>query len=113
MFDFLVLVSSQAAARAKEVREDAEAAKRLAAAFMYPFERPTAFLKDIRKLGVTDAGLSFLDQFRILITEVGNALGYVRMVRSAGMHSTSNAIKFVPGVEDIPALAGRVPAGKR
>ena len=29
---------------------------------MYPFDRPSAFLKDIRKLGVTDAGLSFLDQ---------------------------------------------------
>ncbi|KAG3127624.1 hypothetical protein PC128_g27070 [Phytophthora cactorum] len=32
----------------------------------------------------------------MLITEIGNALGYVRMVRSAGMNYCSNAIKFVP-----------------
>jgi WASH complex subunit 7 len=45
------------------------------------------FNKAIRKLGVDPQnGRTFLDQFRILITEIGNALGYVRMVRSAGMH---------------------------
>ena len=27
-----------------------------------------------------------LNQFRVLITEIGNALGYVRMVRSAGTY---------------------------
>lgn len=54
------------------------------------------FVKDIRKLGTTPTGQSFLDQFRVLITEIGNALGYVRMVRSAGLHYCSNAITFVP-----------------
>uniref|UniRef100_K3X002 WASH complex subunit 4 n=1 Tax=Globisporangium ultimum (strain ATCC 200006 / CBS 805.95 / DAOM BR144) TaxID=431595 RepID=K3X002_GLOUD len=62
----------------------------------YPFERAFQFNKDIRKLGVSDSGKTFLDQFRMLITEIGNALGYVRMVRSAGMNYCSNAIKFVP-----------------
>jgi len=32
-------------------------------------------VKDIRKLGVLDNGRTFLDQFRILITKIGNALG--------------------------------------
>lgn len=62
----------------------------------YPFDRAFQFNKDIRKLGVSDSGKTFLDQYRMLITEIGNALGYVRMVRSAGMNYCSNAIKFVP-----------------
>lgn len=62
----------------------------------YPYDRAFQFNKDIRKLGVSDSGKTFLDQFRLLITEIGNALGYVRMVRSAGMNYCSNAIKFVP-----------------
>ena len=38
---------------------------------MYPYDRALKFARDIRKLGVNDAGKSFLDQFRILITEIG------------------------------------------
>lgn len=38
---------------------------------MYPYDRALKFVKDIRKLGVNEAGKSFLDQFRILITEIG------------------------------------------
>eukprot|EP01113_Clastostelium_recurvatum_P020853 TRINITY_DN2468_c0_g1_i2.p1 TRINITY_DN2468_c0_g1~~TRINITY_DN2468_c0_g1_i2.p1 ORF type:complete len:1156 (+),score=429.18 TRINITY_DN2468_c0_g1_i2:487-3468(+) len=68
---------------------------------MYPFERAVKFNKDIRKLGVTDAGMSFLDQFRVLITHIGNAMGYIRLVRSGGLHYISNAIKFVPDLQNI------------
>eukprot|EP00606_Chrysophyceae_sp_TOSAG23-5_P001355 GSChrysophyteH2.ASY1.ANO1.563.1 assembled CDS len=59
---------------------------------MYPYDRALKFVKEIRKLGVSSAGKSFLDQFRILITEIGNALGYVRMVRSASMFYCSEAV---------------------
>lgn len=45
----------------------------------YPFERAEKFHRGIRKLGLTSMGLTYLDQFRILITHIGNALGYVRM----------------------------------
>jgi hypothetical protein len=31
----------------------------------------------------------------------GNAMGYVRMIRSGGLHCCSNAICFVPDLEDI------------
>src|SRR3546814_2518802 len=64
--------------------------------------------------GLTPEGFSYLDQFRQLITEIGmfycfliikstkgNAMGYVRMVRSGGLHYTSNAIKFVPDIRDV------------
>jgi hypothetical protein len=37
--------------------------------------------------------LSCLDKFRQLITHIGNTLGYVRMVRSAGMHHAAEAIQ--------------------
>ena len=37
--------------------------------------------------------------------EIGNALGYVRMVRSGGLQYCSNAIKFVPDLEDIISFA--------
>jgi WASH complex subunit 7 len=58
-------------------------------------------VKDIRKLGVLENGRTFLDQFRILITEIGNALGYVRMVRSAGMLFCSEAVRFLPDLDQI------------
>lgn len=32
---------------------------------------------------------------------VGNAMGYVRMIRSGGLHCCSNAIRFVPDLDDI------------
>jgi len=69
---------------------------------MYPFERAKKFNKDIRKLGVSDNGHSFLDQFRVLITQIGNAMGYVRLVRSGGLYYVANAIKYVPDIQDIP-----------
>jgi len=44
---------------------------------MYPYDRALKFARDIRKLGVNDAGKSFLDQFRILITEIGELQCFV------------------------------------
>jgi WASH complex subunit 7 len=66
----------------------------------YPYERARRFVTEIRKLGVNKQGKSFLDQFRVLITEIGNALGYVRMVRSASMYYCSEAVKFLPEFEN-------------
>jgi WASH complex subunit 7 len=68
---------------------------------MYPYERSLKFVRDIRKLGVGETGKTFLDQFRILITEIGNALGYVRMVRSASMFYCSEAVKYLPDMDNI------------
>ncbi|XP_064632766.1 WASH complex subunit 4-like isoform X2 [Lineus longissimus] len=67
----------------------------------YPFERADKFNKGIRKLGLTPDGLSYLDQFRLLVSQIGNAMGYIRMVRSGGLHCCSNAIRFIPDLEDI------------
>ncbi|XP_078530725.1 WASH complex subunit 4 isoform X1 [Lissotriton helveticus] len=67
----------------------------------YPFERAEKFNRGIRKLGISPDGQSYLDQFRQLISQIGNAMGYVRMIRSGGLHCCSNAIRFVPDLEDI------------
>ncbi|EGB07736.1 hypothetical protein AURANDRAFT_27432, partial [Aureococcus anophagefferens] len=72
---------------------------------MYPYDRAAKFAKDVRKLGVGDDGRSFLDHFRVLITEIGNALGYVRMVRSAGAEFCADAARFVPDFDDAAELA--------
>jgi len=38
---------------------------------------------------------------RVLWSDAGNAMGYVRMIRSGGLHCCSNAIQFIPDLEDI------------
>lgn len=45
------------------------------ALFAYPYDKAQKFQKGIRKLGLTPQNLSPLDQFRILITQIGNTLG--------------------------------------
>lgn len=40
----------------------------------FPYTRAEKFTRTIRKLGVTSTGLSYLDQFRRLITEIGTVL---------------------------------------
>ena len=37
----------------------------------YPFERAEKFNKGIRKLGLTPDGRTYLDQFRVLISQIG------------------------------------------
>jgi WASH complex subunit 7 len=79
----------------------------------YPLKQAVSFGKYIKKLGVTNQGVSHLDQFRQLITEIGNALGYVRMVRAGGLRYISDAIKFVPDLEGIENFEELVQAEKQ
>jgi len=50
---------------------------------------------------VTGENLTYLDHFRVLVTTIGNAMGYIRMVRSGGLHYCSNAVNFVPDLENL------------
>lgn len=56
---------------------------------------------------------SCLDAFRKVVTEIGNTLGYVRMVRTAGMRQAATAVQFLPSVldEDIVSFAEHCRAG--
>lgn len=66
---------------------------------MYPYKNAEKFNKGIKMLGVADDGQSYLDLFRDLISQVGNAMGYVRMIRSGGRHCCSDATVFLPSLE--------------
>ena len=64
------------------------------------------FNRGIRKLGLMADGVSsYLDQFRVLITHIGNALGLVRMVRSGGRLQAAATVRFVPEVGLTPDFA--------
>ncbi|XP_049805094.1 WASH complex subunit 4 [Schistocerca nitens] len=67
----------------------------------YPFDRAEKFNRGIRKLGLTADGQSYLDKFRTLISHIGNAMGYVQMIRSGGLHCCSNATSFIPDLDDV------------
>eukprot|EP01006_Ploeotia_vitrea_P049070 TRINITY_DN67306_c3_g4_i3.p1 TRINITY_DN67306_c3_g4~~TRINITY_DN67306_c3_g4_i3.p1 ORF type:complete len:1284 (+),score=789.38 TRINITY_DN67306_c3_g4_i3:263-4114(+) len=77
----------------------------------FPYVRAEKFNRAIRKLGVTDEGATFLDQFRQQITEIGNALAYVRMVRSGGLQQCSDSIRFVPDLSENVSFKESVSAG--
>lgn len=63
---------------------------------LYPYERAENMARNIKKLGKTGSGVWYLDKFRQLITQIGNALGYVRMIRSASLKDNANVIKYLP-----------------
>lgn len=91
------------AALFREIRHFTENKEQLNS--LYPWDRADKLVRDIRKLGMTPDGMSYLDKFRVLVTEIGNSLGYVRMIRSGGLLHTSNAIKFVPDVDGLVKFA--------
>ena len=62
----------------------------------YPYEKAEQMARNIKTLGTTKGGVSYLDKFRQLITHIGNALGYVRMIRSASLKDNANLIKYIP-----------------
>lgn len=68
---------------------------------IYPFESAERFNEEIRVLGVNEEDKSYLDHFRELITHIGNALGYVRMIRCGGLNASSSATQFIPNIEQV------------
>jgi WASH complex subunit 7 len=64
----------------------------------YPYERSEQMSKSIKRLGTTKGGVTYLDKFRQLITHIGNALGYVRMIRSAALKDNANLVKYLPQI---------------
>ncbi|KAM7347457.1 strumpellin and WASH-interacting protein [Cochliomyia hominivorax] len=67
---------------------------------LYPYERADAFNKDIRKLGLANDGQTYMDLFRKVITHVGNAIGYIRLVRSGSIHANFSASLYLPKFDE-------------
>lgn len=66
---------------------------------MYPYKNAEKFNRGIRMLGLAEDGQSYLDLFRDLISQIGNAMGYVRMIRSGGRHCCSDATVFLRNLD--------------
>ncbi|TMS34906.1 hypothetical protein L596_002405 [Steinernema carpocapsae] len=62
---------------------------------MYPVKRAERFNMEIRKLGVSADDESFLDRFRVLVTQIGNALGYVRLLKSGAIEASEYAANLL------------------
>lgn len=71
---------------------------------MYPYDRAERFNIDIKKLGLSASGESYLDLFRNLITQIGNAMGYVRMIRSGGRRCLADGTCFIPDLKRVSTL---------
>lgn len=65
---------------------------------MYSYKNAEKFNRGIRNLGLADDGQTYLDLFRDLISQIGNAMGYVRMIRSGGRHCCADATVFLPSL---------------
>ncbi|XP_050314491.1 WASH complex subunit 4 isoform X2 [Anthonomus grandis grandis] len=63
---------------------------------LYPYERADKFNRGIRKLGTPDGKGSYLDLFRKVITHIGNAMGYIRLIRSGGNRCLAEGTCFIP-----------------
>lgn len=66
----------------------------------YSYDRANAFHRDIKKLGLNETGESFLDQFRKLVSQIGNSMGYIRMIRSGMNHVGAQASVCLPNLDD-------------
>ncbi|XP_017063807.1 WASH complex subunit 4 isoform X2 [Drosophila eugracilis] len=60
----------------------------------YPYERADSFLKKIRKLGCSGNGETYMDLFRKVITQVGNAVGYVRLLQAGSKNANFRSRSF-------------------
>lgn len=59
----------------------------------YPFERASKFTKAIRQLGVNSKGQSCLDQFRELITQIGEIVHTFKKRSRAGQEANRQTLR--------------------
>lgn len=74
----------------------------------YDVEQADRFVLEMKQLGVTEDGVPFLEKARQLVGEVGNALGFMRMMRSGGLRAVAEGARFLP---PSVASAGATEAG--
>nr|XP_043067213.1 WASH complex subunit 4 isoform X2 [Drosophila bipectinata] len=61
----------------------------------YPYERSENILKKIKKLGLSTNGETYMDLFRKVITQVGNAVGYVRLLQAGSKNSNYRSRSYM------------------
>uniref|UniRef100_A0A7E4VJA4 Rif1_N domain-containing protein n=1 Tax=Panagrellus redivivus TaxID=6233 RepID=A0A7E4VJA4_PANRE len=63
---------------------------------MYPVKRADRFNVAIAKLGTSSDNKTFMDKFRELITQIGNTIGFIRLIRSGAVEASAYAAHFIP-----------------
>jgi WASH complex subunit 7 len=63
---------------------------------VYGFDRAHILNRDVKKLETFEDGKTLLDKICGLITQIGNLLGFMRMIKSGISHVNSNSISFMP-----------------
>lgn len=71
---------------------------------MYPYHKADKFNSGIKKLGLNEQRESYLDLFRKVITNIGNAMGYVRLIKSGGRRCLAEGTCFIPNLKNINVL---------
>jgi len=61
----------------------------------YTWAHATETARYLRRLGAGKDGVPFFDKLRQFLTQIGNSLGYVRMVRTAGMRSMASGLEYL------------------
>ncbi|CAD5211962.1 unnamed protein product [Bursaphelenchus okinawaensis] len=72
---------------------------------MYPVRRAEKFNASVGKLGTAPNGRTYLDAFRQVLIEIGNTLGFVRMLQSAILSVNCFTAEF-DGTDDDETVAG-------
>jgi WASH complex subunit 7 len=67
----------------------------------YPYERAQHVYAQVKKMGKFEEEANYLDKFREIITHVGNSLGFIRLIRSASLHTESKNIEYLPNKSEI------------
>ncbi len=60
---------------------------------LYPYERATKVSQAIKDLSSDE---NYLDTIRKRVCQIGNTLGFVRMIKNASLKDNHNLLKFIP-----------------
>ena len=71
----------------------------------YRFENGRKLLRSLQKIGQLQNGRTYVDEFEQLITQIGNSLAFVRLLRSGAFHCSANSLKFIPDQEELAELS--------
>ena len=71
----------------------------------YRFESGRKLLRSLQKIGQLQNGRTYVDEFEQLITQIGNSLAFVRLLRSGAFHCSANSLKFIPDQEELADLS--------
>ncbi|KAK9849134.1 hypothetical protein WJX84_004479 [Apatococcus fuscideae] len=64
----------------------------------YPMHRAELLASDVRRLGLARGNLSYLDFCGVLVSELGNALGLLRLAQQGRLELASTAASGIPGL---------------